>query len=356
MTFLLACFIALPGCSADFAQSVGPAGPVASVEVAIDSSTLSVGHVAQASLTANDTTGTQLPAQRVVWTSITPEIATVDSEGTVTAVQTGEAIIEGRVSTSSARVRVKVVTDPNLASNDFDSGSLRPYTNLSGGLDLIPDPTGSGRGNVARLHFAGSGGDDNHQLEFMYPRRYGEPLYFRGSFYLPGTDLSNAAIIRKLVYWKSREDWGKYPKNGGLASGRTVVLLSGDQLIVDATFNPEPGTGRTSDDVRTVATLATGMQANRWYTLEVFQQMESAIGKADGTLQIWVDGKLLFEKYNLTWTDPAWVGDMSNGVPFEASDIYFEQYLVGQQVNWNLGSFDEYRYWDDVAFSTRPIR
>jgi len=28
---------------------------------------------------------------------------------------------------------------------------------------------------------------------------------------------------------------------------------------------------------------------------------------------------------------------------------------VGEQVNYMIGSFDEYRYWDNVAFSTKRI-
>jgi hypothetical protein len=57
----------------------------------------------------------------------------------------------------------------------------------------------------------------------------------------------------------------------------------------------------------------------------------------------------------MTWSDPLWVGDTSNSVPFEASDIYFMGFLVGQQVNSHDSSFDEYRYWDNVAFSTKRI-
>jgi hypothetical protein len=361
MTFLLACFLTtFPGCSADLSQAVGPGSPVAAVAVNVDSSTLLVGHVAQVSITALDTAGHSISVPSVSWTSITPDIATVSSTGAVTAVASGEAVIEGRISGSTGRVELTVVVDPDLAANNFNNGTLGPYTNPWGvDLDFPADPTGSGHGGIARFHYAavvapGGVADQNRALDFIYPRRWGQSMYFRGDFYIPVGDIAVGDVLRKLIYWQPHNDYAKYTVNGGLATGRTVVLLTGSDLIVDATYNPEPGTGKNANDVRTVATVATGIEANRWYTLEVHQRMETAIGRADGILQVWLDGKLVFDKDTMTWSDPAWVGNTSNGVPFDASDIYFEHFLVGQQVN-GFSSFDEYRYWDNVEFSTRRI-
>lgn len=357
MTFLLACFLTtFSGCSTDASRAVGPDSQVATVSVKVDSSVLSIGHVAQVSITAVDTAGNSLVVPSVSWNSLTPDIATVAPSGAVTAIQPGEAVIEGTVSGSTGRVELTIVADPDLATSNFNDGTLGPFINPSKlDLDFPADPTGSGRGNVARFHYKGSYGDQNRALEFTYPRRWAEPIYFRGEFYMPLSDLAANYIIRKLIYWQSHKNYGKYPGDGGLATGRTVVLLSGTALVVDATYNPAAGTGKSSDDVRTVATLAEGLQGNKWYTLEVYQRMESAIGRADGVLQIWLDGKLVFNSATMTWSDPAWVGDMTYGVPFDPADIYFEHFRVGDQVNWNEGSFDEFRYWDNVEFSTRRI-
>ena len=260
-------------------------------------------------------------------------------------------------SSTAARVDATVVTAAHLAANDFNDSTLAPFTNPWGvDLDFPIDPTGSiGRGRVARFHYVGTKEDKNRAIDFAYPRRWGEPLYFKGEFYIPVSDLGTDDVIRKLIYWQSHSDYAKYTTNGGLASGRTVVHLAGTDLRVDATFNPAPGTKRTSDHVRTVETIKTGMRGFTWYTLEVYQQMESAIGRADGVLQVWLDGIELFSNFSMTWSDPAWVGNRSNRVPFSASDIYFEHFLVGGQVNWHGGSFDEYRYWDNVEFSTRRV-
>lgn len=353
MSFLFACLLTLPSCS-DVSQALGPTDPVAAVTVRIDSTTLLVGHVAQVSITAVDSAGNSVVVSSVSWVSMTPDIATVDSLGAVTAMGTGDALIEGKVGGSIGHVQVAVRAAPDLAQNDFNTGSLGPFTNpWNVGLDFPTDPTGSDRGRVARFHYVAAGADQNRAMDFAYPRRWGEPMYFKGDFFIPVADLAADNIIRKLVYWQSHSDWAKYT-NGGLATGRTVVHLEGSDLVVDATYNPAPSTGKTSDDVRTVATIATGLHGNEWYTIEVYQRMETAVGRADGVLQIWLKGESIFSNTHMTWSDPAWIGNTSGGVPFSGDDIYFEHFLVGDQV-MSFSSYDEYRYWDNVAFSTRRI-
>lgn len=369
---------ALPGCSGDLSQLLSvdrflpPGSSVAAVAVTADSTTLTVGHQAQVSGTALDADGNPVAAV-LTFSSLTPEIATVSETGLVAALASGELVFEGKVGGISSRGKIKVngpetpggppgTVEPdadavpaNLASSDFENGSLAPFTNPWGtGVEVVADPTGSGRGNVTRFHYQAEIGDVNRALSFVHPRRWAEPMHFRGEFNIPVGDIRENEVLRKLVYWQPHSDYAKY-SNGGLASGRTVVHTTGSDLIVDATFNPLPGSGRTSDDVRTWEIVATGLKENQWYTLEVFQQMESALGRADGILRVWLNGALVFEKNTMTWSDPAWVGNTSGGVPFEASDIYFENFLVGEQVNRNDGGFNEYRYWDNVAFSTKRI-
>ena len=373
MLTILACVTAFSGCSdvSPLATSpkLFPAGhSVVALAVVSDSSTLSVGHVAQLSASATDNDGNTVQAL-VQWVSLTPEIAGVSPNGAVTALAFGEAVFEGSVADVKARGTINIVkpdsptpaeseaVPANLASNNFDNGELDPYTNPWGtDLDFPTDPTNSGRGRVARFHYKGDIGDQNRAMEFTHIRRWGEPMYFRGEFNIAVDDLAANEVLRKLVYWQSHNDYGKYTNNGGLASGRTVVHLTGSDLVVDATFNPATGSGRDANDVRTVEIIATGLRGRQWYTLEVFQQMESALGRNDGVLRVWLDGNLIFEKTTMTWSDPLWVGSASNPVPFEAADIYFEHFLVGNQVNRYDGSFDEYRYWDNVEFSTQRIR
>jgi hypothetical protein len=349
---LFACALPmLPGCSGD--RGTDPSANIASVTVEADSSVISVGHAARVSLTARDLGGEAVTPPRISWVSLTPDVATVSPSGAVNAISTGAAVIEGRIAGLSGRADLTVVAGADEASHDFNDGTVGPYSNEAGlELDFPADPTETGRGNVARFHYQGGNGDRNRSVQFRYPRRWGQPMHFKGEFYIPVSDIALGEITRKLTYWQSHKDYEKYTTNGGLATGRTVVHLAGSNLVVDATYNPAEGTGKSSDDVRTWAIIATGLEGHRWYTLEVLQQMESAIGRADGRLQVWLDGNLIFDKSTMTWSDPAWVGNRSNNVPFEASDIYFERFLVGQQVNWS-GNYDEYRYWDNVRFSAR---
>ena len=358
---VLACALGFIACSADLSQVVDPVvTDVAVVEVTVDSSVMSVGHTARASLTAVDSSGRTLSVPQVAWISVTPDVAAVDSSGAVTAIQSGEAIIEGRAFGTTGRVELKVVRDPDLAFNNFDDSSLAPYTDpYEADLDLVDDPTDTGRGKVARFHYAatvtpGGVADRNRAMDFSYPRKWGESMYFRGDFYIPVADIKAGEMLRKLIYFQPHNDWAKYQVNGGLATGRTVVVLDGSNMIVDATYNPAPQTGKNANDVRTVETIASGIEGNKWYTLEIHQRMETSVGGSDGILQIWLNGTLIFDRNNMTWTDANWVGDTSNGVEFSASDIYFEHFLVGEQVN-GFASFDEDRYWDNVAFSTHRI-
>jgi Big-like domain-containing protein len=316
---------------------------------------LSVGSVAHLSATALDSAGNVIPATGIEYTALNPDIATVGSNGVITTLQQGLASFRASAGSKSAETYVSIqARDPVF--HDFNDGTIGPYVNPTGlDLDFPLDPTGSGRGRVARFHYKGGFGDTGRELEWTFARRWAQPVYFKGQFYVAVSDLAANSVIRKLVYFLMHKNYGWYPGDGGLATGRTVVVLSGNSLVVDATYNPDPSTGKSSDDVRTVRNIAEGMQGNRWYTLEVYQRLESAIGLNDGVLQVRLDGVLLFDDNTMTWTDPAWVGDMKYGVPFPAADIYFEHFRVGDQVNWNEGSFDEYRYWDDVQFSSRPL-
>ncbi len=342
-------------CSPDQAGTVAPAARIVSITVRSDSTVMAVGHVAQVSVIARGSAEETLAEPEVAWTTSNPDIATVSPTGVVDAVGLGVVTIEAKVADLTARTDLTIVAGPDAASHDFNDGTLGAYINRAAtDLDFLFDPTGAGRGKVARFHYEGSNGDINRSLEFRHVRRYGEPIYFKGDFYIPIADLSTPAIIvRKLIYWQSHKNWGKYPPDGGFGTGRTVVVLLGSNLVVDATYDPAPQTGKSANDVRTSVIAAQGMKGNTWYTLEVYQHMESAIGRADGVLQVWLDGNLVFSKSDMTWTDPNWLTDTAKyPVPFDPADIYFKHFLVGNQVNLDQGSFDEIRYWDNVEFST----
>jgi hypothetical protein len=74
---------------------------------------------------------------------------------------------------------------------------------------------------------------------------------------------------------------------------------------------------------------------------------------------VWLNGILIYESTTTRWTDRACIGKPlpgGNGTPLDAADVYLAHLLVGQQVNDNSNSaYDEFRYWDNVTFSTARV-
>ena len=77
--------------SADISSTV----PVSTVTVALSSPTLVVGQITQASAVLADANGNTLTGRMVSWTSSSPSVASVSSNGVVTAVGVGTASITG---------------------------------------------------------------------------------------------------------------------------------------------------------------------------------------------------------------------------------------------------------------------
>jgi len=338
------------------------AGTVSSVVISFDSPSLTPGQNAQASAKAVDANGNIVFGQTVAWKSLNTAIAIVSSTGQVTALSGGSVLIEGKVQTISGSASMAVTTvapvlppdgiarPADMINATFEDGTLGGFGTWNPAkIDVVSDPTGSGRGKVARLRYSGSNGDDNTSLMYQPKVGFGRSVFFRGEFYIPISDnMTDPNYQRKLVYFKQHEDWNRYPSFGG-HKFRTFIKLTGDELGVDAVYEPYGAGIPGIDAVRTYGPIAYGMKPRTWYTLEVQQTTESSIGARNGILRVWLDGKLLFEKTNMQWSDPNWTRDES------IDDIYWDTFMIGQQVNLFGASFDEYRYWNNVAFSSQRI-
>ncbi len=249
-----------------------------------------------------------------------------------------------------------------LVAHDFNDGTLGTFGTWAvpkEKVDVIDDPTGSGKGKVARLRYMLDGAerpdciqyscDDNTSLVAPLAQHWGETVYFKGEFYFDAAEMMPNGELnyqRKLFYVKSHEDWSKYSAIGGGHRFRLVLGVMGDEFYYNATFEPTPG---DSDSHRIYNYLPLHIQAKRWYTLENRLTMESSIGAGDGVWQVWLDGVLLFEKHDLQLTWQGWLSDQA------LEDIYFDSFLVGQQVNRTGSGFDEYRYWNNITFSRQRI-
>jgi hypothetical protein len=250
----------------------------------------------------------------------------------------GSAVIQFGVSSSAS-------APTTIASHDFNDNTLGAFESESGtDLKLIDDPTASGRGKIASLHYAGTNQDRNKNVMLNWPTgiKFGRSIYFSGDLYLtPGTDLSDAnAIQRKLLYYQPTPGMGLW----------SIVVMWGNTLHWDGGYVGNSGIDEhctwcvwNGDAYRSnMPKLVTG----RWYRIEHQITMNSSPAASDGIVRLWLDGALVFEKTNMRWTDPGWTSEHLNGA-------YFRYFLVGDQVNWGNGTYDEYRYWDNIRFSTQ---
>ena len=99
--------------------------PVASVRIVPDSATVSVRQTAQLSARVSDSTGALLVGRPLTWASDAPSVATVDGNGVVTAVATGQARVTA-TSEGKSGTAVVIVTPIPVASIAVtpDSGAL----------------------------------------------------------------------------------------------------------------------------------------------------------------------------------------------------------------------------------------
>jgi len=115
MTALIGCG---GGGEGDVTGPPGPA-PVATVTVSLGAGTLTVGENTQATATLRDASGTALTGRQVSWSSSNTAVASVSSQGLVTAVGEGAAQItassEGKSGQAALTVNPPPVTDPQVS-------------------------------------------------------------------------------------------------------------------------------------------------------------------------------------------------------------------------------------------------
>jgi hypothetical protein len=219
-----------------------------------------------------------------------------------------------------------------LAFHDFDDGTLGPYTNpWASGIDFPTDPTGSGRGNVARLRFApSSGGSMERAVTYNgSPLRYGATMWMKGDVYLPSSAGGNPSHNRKLIDFQ-----GAGNPRMTLHRRDGVLRLS----IVD----------RMNGSEQEVVATTTGISLadNTWHTIEVRITTNSADNVRDGVVEIYMNGSA-----TPTYRHDTGIGWITERHP---GGSYFDTYLTGFQLTVDSGdpAYAEYRYWDNISFST----
>jgi len=328
-------------------------GTTASVVVTLDSTTLAIGNSSQARVVAKDAQGNVLSGKTVSWSSSNTAIATVSSTGVAKGVNAGTDAISATIDGVVGQAPLAVVVPTTLtapapgsgtyASSTFEDGTINPFYNPWGsGIDVINDPTGGGHGKAARSHYvtdAITQFDDNKAL---LPQNLsigaGDSLWFQGDFYFPATDNMTASgpstVQRKLLYWKN--DYSPHPFV-------MVVTSFGPQMVINTI--PTQSFSPTGENIYLPVNITTGV----WHTLKVQLKPNTSFIAKDGTLRVWLDGVLVFDHTDMSWTDPTvWAGA-------DLRTYQWTNFGVGYQVS-SAVAVNEYRYWDNVTFSTAPIK
>jgi hypothetical protein len=221
-----------------------------------------------------------------------------------------------------------------LFANGTNTGSTSAF--------IIDDPTGLFGGKVLRIDYigGGSGVDINRSATWTVPiansiNTPGGAFHIAADIYLPAPpDPATWSAMRKLLYINP---------SSGITSGANAVFKqhgvnASNQPLMKIEVQPEPdGTAFLA----TVGVFNWG-EKHHWEMAMIFN---SALGVADGSLRVWKDGALVYEKANyFPWlratTSPAGAGIRSAK--------FGEQYQGALPTN-------ESRYFDNLALSTQRI-
>jgi hypothetical protein len=261
-----------------------------------------------------------------------------------------QALVDGVTGQTSLTVTVpSIITAPapssgTYASSTFEDGTINPFANpWSTAIDVSSDPMGSGHGKVARVHYATDGITQLDDNKGLFPQNMsigaGDSLWFQGDFYLPPdanmTPTGTSMVQRKLLYWKN--DQSPHPF-------AMVVNSFGPQMAIRNLPDPsfEPG------GVTWVPTSVVTLTPGAWHRLKVQMRVNSSFTAKDGILRVWLDGVLIFDHTDMTWTDPTvWAGATLGS--YSWTNLGF-RYQVSAPL-----PVSEYRYWDNVTFSKTPL-
>ena len=139
--------LALTGCGDNGGDAQAPEpGPVPVAEVVLTApdSTIAPDQTVQVSAEALDTTGAPIADETFTWASETPEVATVSSDGLVTAITGGTAVITATAGEVSGRLTV-TVTPPSGPPQGGDSVGLALVASGVGFPLYVTSPPGDPR-------------------------------------------------------------------------------------------------------------------------------------------------------------------------------------------------------------------
>jgi len=223
-----------------------------------------------------------------------------------------------------------------LASANFDDGTLgdfyNPWAGVGGVIDIIDDPTGAGRGKIARYHYINNPAGGNYDSNIgLYPVAdlsfgVGAERWVQGDVYIPtppaGTEFQN----RKLIV------------NYGAPSGTDGALIigwnQGTNPSVDSLVFGFGGGGGKAPIYQVYGII--DFSWNSWHTIKARYTVETTPGGTDGSLALYFDGSIVYSY---------------SGIQFLTTDSSIGGPGFGYQYNSSIAT-NEYRYWDKISFAT----
>ena len=338
-------------------QGSSPPTPVASVTVALASSTLNPGQTTQATATTRDSNGNVLTGRAIAWSSSNTTVATVSGAGLVSAVAAGSANIvatsEGK--SGSAPLTVQNAPPPPppppggtlLFAEDFENANLasRGWYDNTGVLlsttEHVPGSTASAQyhwlsgsttpttGNAQRHKFT-----PTNSVYISYWVKYSTnyvgsgQAYHPHEFYIMSTldgDYDGPSNAYMTLYVEQNYQNGGKPimamqdnksintTNGplpnnlvGVTENRSTAGCNGvveSNLSVVACYNAPPwyNNKQLIGPVVFQPSPGTGYKSN-WNLVEAYFQLNTisnGVGRADGVMQYWFNGTLIIDRHDI---------------------------------------------------------
>jgi hypothetical protein len=372
--------------------------PVASVAVALASSTLNPGQTTQATATTLDANGSVLSGRAIAWSTNNTAVATVSSAGLVTAVASGNVLIAATSEGKSGNAPLTVQSTPPppppggtlLFQENFENNSLASrgwYDNTSVQLSTTEHIAGSV--SSAQYHFLSgattptSGGSQRHKFTpsnsfyLSYYVKYSAnwvgsaKAYHPHEFYTLSTldgDYDGPSQSYLDVYVEQNYQNGGRPRLA-IQDNKSVNYGYGalPNNLVGVTENRSTGgcngmaeTNMFSECFNVGSYWYNDKQVtgpvvfqpnpgagykNNWNFVEAYFQLNTivnGIGRADGVMQYWFNGSLIIDRHDILYRTGA------------HPTLQFSQFLIAPYIG-DGSPVDQSMWVDNLRVATARI-
>ena len=373
--------------------------PVATVTVALASSTLNPGQTTQGTATARDSSGNVLSGRAIAWSTNNASVATASSAGIVTAVAAGNALIsatsEGK--SGSAPLAVQSVPPPPpppdgslLFQEDFENTSISSrgwYDNTRAVLSTTEHIAGSI--SSAQYRFLPgastptSGGSQRHKFtpsssfylsyyvkystnwvgsgKAYHPHEFNVLSTLDGDYDGPSENFLNVYVEQnylnggrpRLVVQDNKSvntSYGSLPRNLiGVTENRSTSGCNGmaEANMFSECYNAGSywyNSKQLTGPVVFQPTAGAGYK-NNWNFVEAYFQLNTVvngIGQANGVMQYWFNGALIIDRHDILFRTGA------------HPTLQFSQFLIAPYIG-DGSPVDQSMWVDNLRVATARI-